>query len=45
MDRGIPTEAVLPAMRASETPMRYLVDTPRGRLCQPEQAFQWAQFM
>src|SRR3981081_66935 len=29
MDRGIPTEAVLAEMRASETPMRYLVGTPR----------------
>jgi hypothetical protein len=37
MDRGIPTEAVLAEMRASETPMRYLVGTPRGRLNQLEQ--------
>lgn len=46
MDRGIPTEAVLAEMRASETPMRYLVGTPRGRLSQLEQAFlakPWAQ--
>lgn len=46
MDRGIPTEAVLAEMRASETPMRYLVGTPRGRLTQLEQAFltkPWAQ--
>ncbi len=28
MDRGIPTEEVLAEMRASETPMRYLVGTP-----------------
>jgi hypothetical protein len=39
MDRGIPTEAVLAEMRASETPMRYLVGTPRGRLSQLEQEF------
>jgi transposase len=46
MDRGIPTEAVLAEMRASETPMHYLVGTPRGRLSQLEQAFlsqPWAQ--
>jgi hypothetical protein len=39
MDRGIPTEAALAEMRASETPMRYLVGTPRGRLSQLEQEF------
>jgi len=39
MDRGIPTEAVLAEMRASKTPMHYLVGTPRGRLSQLEQAF------
>ena len=46
MDRGIPTEQVLAEMRASETPMHYLVGTPRGRLSQLEQAFlsqPWAQ--
>lgn len=46
MDRGIPTEEVLAEMRASETPMRYLVGTPRGRLSQLEQGFlttPWAQ--
>ncbi len=46
MDRGIPTEEVLAEMRASETPMRYLVGTPRGRLSQLEQEFlttPWAQ--
>ena len=46
MDRGIPTEAVLAEMRASETRMSYLVGTPRGRLSQLEQAFltkPWAQ--
>jgi hypothetical protein len=39
MDRGIPTEEVLAEMRASETPMHYLVGTPRGRLSQLEQDF------
>ncbi len=39
MDRGIPTEAVLAEMRASETPMHYLVGMPRGRLGQLEQEF------
>ena len=46
MDRGIPTEEMLAEMRASETPMHYLVGTPRGRLSQLEQAFlsqPWAQ--
>ena len=32
MDRGIPTEEVLAEMRASSTPIHYLVGTPRGRL-------------
>jgi len=39
MDRGIPTEDVLAEMRASETPVSYLVGTPRGRLNQLEQTF------
>jgi transposase len=39
MDRGIPTEGVLAEMRASETPVSYLVGTPRGRLNQMEQTF------
>ena len=46
MDRGIPTEDVLAEMRASETPVYYLVGTPRGRLSQLEQDFltkPWAQ--
>ena len=46
MDRGIPTEEVLAEMRASETPVYYLVGTPRGRLSQLEQDFltkPWAQ--
>jgi len=32
MDRGIPTEAVLQEMRASDPPIHYLVGTPKGRL-------------
>jgi Transposase DDE domain len=32
MDRGVPTEAVLAEMRASDPPVRYLVGTPKGRL-------------
>ena len=46
MDRGIPTEKVLAEMRASETPIQYLVGTPRGRLGRLEQDFlakPWAQ--
>jgi transposase len=39
MDRGIPTEAALSAMRRSSTPVRYLVGTPKGRLTQLEQDF------
>jgi transposase len=38
MDRGIPTEAALEAMRASQPPVPYLVGTPKGRLSQLEQA-------
>jgi hypothetical protein len=32
MDRGIPTEEVLTEMQQSETPIYYLVGTPKGRL-------------
>jgi transposase len=39
MDRGIPTEAVLDEMRASEREMFYLVGTPRGRVAKYEK--QW----
>ena len=39
MDRGIPTEATLSAMRASDPPVRYLVGTPKGRLTRLEKAF------
>jgi Transposase DDE domain len=38
MDRGIPTEATLAQMRASDPPVRYLVGTPKGRLSQLETA-------
>jgi transposase len=38
MDRGIPTEAVLAEMRASDPPVQYLVGTPKGRLSRLEQA-------
>lgn len=37
MDRGIPTEAVLQEMRASDPPVHYLVGTPKGRLNRLEQ--------
>ena len=36
MDRGIPTEAVLAEMRASDPPVHYLVGTPKGRLSRLE---------
>ena len=36
MDRGIPTEEVLAEMRQSETPVCYLVGTPKGRLTKLE---------
>ncbi|MEN8168066.1 MAG: IS1634 family transposase, partial [Pseudomonadota bacterium] len=39
MDRGIPTEATLAQMRHSDTPVHYLVGTPRGRLTRLEKAF------
>lgn len=37
MDRGVPTEAVLEQMRASDPPVQYLVGTPKGRLNRLEQ--------
>jgi len=46
MDRGIPTEDSLATMRAADTPVRYLVGTPKGRLSKFEKAFltkSWAQ--
>ena len=39
MDRGIPTEEALEAMRQSTTPVQYLVGTPKGRLTRLEQDF------
>jgi hypothetical protein len=39
MDRGIPTEEVLARMRSADTPVRYLVGTPKGRLSKLEKAF------
>ena len=39
MDRGIPTEETLEAMRRNDRPICYLVGTPRGKLTQLEQAF------
>jgi len=39
MDRGIPTEEALEQMRTAETPIRYLVGTPKGRLTQLEKEF------
>ena len=39
MDRGIPTEQTLEAMREAEAPVRYLVGTPKGRLTRLEKSF------
>ena len=39
MDRGIPTEEALAAMRQSATPVQYLVGTPKGRLTRLEKDF------
>ncbi|MFQ5709658.1 MAG: IS1634 family transposase [bacterium] len=39
MDRGIPSEETLAHMRQSDTPLYYLVGTPRGRLTALEKAF------
>jgi Transposase DDE domain len=39
MDRGIPTDAVLEQMRAAESPIHYLVGTPKGRLSKLEKSF------
>jgi hypothetical protein len=38
MDRGIPTEDVLAELRASDSGVRYLVGTPKGRLTRHEAA-------
>src|ERR671915_284610 len=37
MDRGIPTEEILGQMRTAQTPVYYLVGTPKGRLTKLEQ--------
>ena len=39
MDRGIPTEETLEAMRTGQAPVHYLVGTPKGRLTKLERAF------
>ena len=39
MDRGIPTEETLEAMREGEAPVSCLVGTPKGRLTALEQSF------
>ena len=39
MDRGIPTEETLAAMREGEAPVSYLVGTPKGRLTALEESF------
>ena len=39
MDRGIPTEVSLAAMRNADYPIHYLVGTPKGRLSKLEQRF------
>ena len=39
MDRGIPTAEVLQEMRLAESPIHYLVGTPKGRLTQLEKRF------
>ncbi len=36
MDRGVPTEATIQEMQASDPPVLYLVGTPKGRLGQRE---------
>jgi len=38
MDRGIPTEEQLAAMRSADPPVSYLVGTPKGRLTKLERA-------
>ena len=39
MDRGIPTEETLVAMRSGDAPVHYLVGTPKGRLTRLEASF------
>jgi hypothetical protein len=46
MDRGIPTEDILAEMRQCETPVYYLVGTPKGRLNKLEKellSLPWAE--
>ena len=38
MDRGIPTEEMLAEMRRSDSPVAYLVGTPKGRLSKLEES-------
>ena len=38
MDRGIPTEEILPQLRTAASGVRYLVGTPKGRLTRYEAA-------
>jgi hypothetical protein len=38
MDRGIPTEEVMQEMRQNQTPIHYLVGTPKGSLSKHERA-------
>ena len=39
MDRGIPTEETLEQMRTGDSPVHYLVGTPKGRLSKLEKKF------
>ena len=39
MDRGIPTEETLEQMRTGDSPVHYLVGTPKGRLSTFEKKF------
>ena len=43
MDRGIPTEQTLEAMREGDTPVRYLVGTPKGRFREKHSSSQCAK--
>ena len=39
MDRAIPTEETLEQMRTGDSPVHYLVGTPKGRLSKFEKKF------
>ena len=39
MDRGIPTEETIEKMKNSDTPVNYLIGTPKGRLTDLEKGF------